>query len=360
MARVDVVMPAYNAAATIAEAIRSLQVQTLSDIGMIIVDDGSTDQTGAIVKELAAADERIRVVTQPNRGIVEARNEALRQCGAEYVACLDADDIAAPDRLERQVAYLDAHPECIAVGGAVQHIDVSGVPLTGVPPTAPLQNADPERAPALEPYIVQSTLMMRRAEVDAIGGYRHVPNSEDSDLYWRLSERGVLVNLPDIVGKYRVHASSASSSIVSGRVMAVGSQLGALSVLRRRAGAPDLEFRFELLGDLRAARTLAAMTELASQDLAPQEAERLRLCAGAKLMEMACYRPYELDESDCGFIRAALPFSERLNPKHRMDLNWYVTVTAARLLRKRMWREATILTPPKHYAVAAARALLQR
>jgi glycosyltransferase involved in cell wall biosynthesis len=360
MARVDVVVPAYNAAATISEAVRSLQAQTLSDIRIIIVDDGSADQTAAILNELAAADTRIHVVTQSNRGIVEARNEALRHCTAAYVACLDADDIAFPGRLERQVAYFDVHPECVALGGAVEHIDVTGADVIGAPQAAPPQNADLERAPALEPYIVQSTLMVRRADVEAIGGYRHVPNSEDADLYWRLSERGALINLPDVLGKYRVHVASASSSIVSGRAMAIGSQLGAISALRRRAGRPDLIFSFELLGELKSAETLVAMTEIGSRGLASDEAERLRLSAGAKLMEMALYRPYELDEGDCAFIRAALPSAERLNPRHQLDLRWYVTVTAARLLRKGLWREAAVLTPPKHYALAAARAFLQR
>jgi hypothetical protein len=360
MARVDVIVTAYNAATTLGAALESLLSQNMRDMRVIVVDDGSTDGTAQILAGFAANDERVTVVAQPNRGIVDARNEALRHCSAEYVAILDADDIALPGRLERQLAYMQAHPACIALGGAVEHVDEAGTPVSGFIQPGPPAAADAAKAPALEPYIIPSTMLARRADLLAAGGYRHVPNSEDSDLCWRLRERGQLVNAPDVFAQYRMHSGSVSSSIVGARAMAVGSQLGALSALRRKAGRTDLAFTLDLLPALKQAQTLDAMTAIASKNLDRQECEHLRLAAGAKLMEMARYRPYELDAADCAFIRAALPIAVRLSPANQKELVWYVTVTAARLMRKGMWREALTLTPLRHLPVVLGRLATMR
>lgn len=358
MALVDVLMPAYNAAATVREAIESLRAQTLRDIRVIVVDDGSTDQTPAILADLAAQDARVCVFTKQNGGIVEARNDALGNAQADFIACLDSDDIAFPDRLERTLGYLHAHPECVAVGGAVEHVDLQGRTLLGLPQPGDPADADAARAPALEPYMIHSTLMARRSDVVAVGGYRHVPNSEDSDLFWRLSERGKLVRLPDILSKYRVHDESVSSSLHSGRIMALGSQLGALSALRRRAGRADLVFSLALHEALKRAASLEEMAAIASPDLDESERGHLRIAAACKFMELARYRPFEPSRDDCRFIRAALPFAARLTAQNKKIVNWYITVTAARLMRKNMLTEALALTPPGQYPVAAARSLL--
>ena len=360
MARVDVLIPAYNAAATLREAIESVRAQTIEDIRIVVLNDGSTDETPAIAAEMATQDRRVVLVDTPNRGIVEARNAALRNATSEFIACLDADDIAFPSRLERELAYLAEHPECVAVGSHVEHVDESGVVLPGMTQSVDPAHADPATAPALEPYIIQSTLLARRADIEAVGGYRHVPNSEDSDLFWRLAERGALVNLTEKLGKYRVHTASVSSSIVNGRLMAVGSQLGAMSAMRRRAGRADLTFSYDLHFAMKKATTLEGMWSLAAEQLEAEEARHLRIAAATKLMELARYRPYELDAADCAFIRAALSYAARLSQQNRREVEWYVTVTAARLVRKGMLSEALTLTPPKNYPVAAARLLLSR
>jgi glycosyltransferase involved in cell wall biosynthesis len=360
MARVDVLIPAYNAAVTLREAVESVLAQSERDIRVVIVNDGSTDDTGELAADLARTDARVHVVTTQNQGIVEARNEALRHAGAEFIACLDADDVAFPSRIERELAYLAEHPECVAVGSGVEHVDEHGAPLSGMTQPPPPESADPARAPALEPYIIQSTLLARRAHIEAVGGYRHVPNSEDSDLFWRLAERGKLVNLAEKLGRYRVHTASVSSSVVNGRIMAIGSQLGALSAMRRRAGRADLTFSYAMHMALKSAQAMQTMCEIASEQLNTEEAQHLRIAASAKLMELANYRPYELDAADCAFVRAALPFAKRLTAQNQKEIGWYVTVTAARLLRKGKFGEAFALTPPQNYPVAAARALLSR
>lgn len=360
MAKIDVLIPAYNAAGTLREAIESLQRQTVADIRILVVNDGSTDSTAALLDEISLADPRVHVITKANDGIVEARNDGFNACTAEFFACLDADDVVLPDRFERQLAYLHAHPDCVAVGGHVAHIDEHGAPLAGLPQPGQSSLVNAASAPAVEPYIVHSTLMARRADVAAAGGYRHVPNSEDSDLFWRLGERGSLFIIPETMAKYRVHAASISSSIVNGRIMAIGSQLGALSALRRRAGKPDLAFPRALHAAMKAAVTLEGMFKPAAAGLATDEADHLRIASATKLMELARYRPFEPDTADCAFIRSALPHAGTLSARNQREVKWYITTTAARLMRKGKWAEVFTLTPPKSYPAATARMLLAR
>lgn len=358
--RVDVLIPAYNVAATLREAVESVRAQSLRDIRILIVDDGSTDETPAILSELGGADPRIEIITRANGGIVEALNEGLRACGAPYVARFDADDVCYPDRLKLQFEYLEAHPDCVAVGGLVDHMDERGAPLQGLPQPGDPGAADAGKIPALEPYIIHPFLMARREAMVGAGAYRYVHNSEDSDLYWRLAEQGRLHNLDQKLGRYRVHTGSVSSSIINGRIMALFSQLGAISALRRRAGRPDLVFRRAALAECRAAVTLEGMFALVAADLDHDEREHLRVAAGAKLMELARYRPYELEHSDCRFIRGARLHASRLSVANQAELHWYVSVTAGRLLRKGKFAETLALTHAGEWPLALARAILGR
>ena len=97
--RIDVVIPAFNASRTVKSAVTSIQQQTLTDIRIIVVDDGSTDDTASIVRGIRAVDDRVRLVSRQNGGIADARNSGLAECRGELIAWLDADDLAAPDRL---------------------------------------------------------------------------------------------------------------------------------------------------------------------------------------------------------------------------------------------------------------------
>lgn len=355
MATIDVLMPAYNAAATIEDAVNSLRAQTFPDFRLIVIDDGSADETPAILARLAALDPRIHVVRQQNAGIVEARNTALSHADAEFIACLDSDDISLPNRLEVTLAYLRAHPECVAVGSRVQHIDEAGNPLTGT-----VQPGDPEEArvdtiPARDPYIIHSTLLTRRAEVEAVGGYRHVSFSEDTDLFWRLGERGKLVILPETLALYRVHTSSVSSSLHSGRVMAVGCQLGAQSAARRRSGKPDLAFSKEAHEALKKQPGLEQMVASVSGDFDEATGKHFRMAVAVKLMEMARMRPFEPDRDDCAYIRHAWQFAGQLDTENRNQFSWYLGVTAARLIRAGQLGAALTLLPPRFIPIALAR-----
>ena len=307
-AKVDVLIPAYNAEKTLVTAIRSIQDQTVQDIRLIVVNDGSTDRTGEVLRKIAAADPRVVAIDTPNRGIVGALNLALAQATAPIVARHDADDLAFPDRFERQLAYLEQHPDCIAVGGDVYHIDETGRRTGGLTTLAGEVKPDADAIPAVEPYLMHPFLMIRRAALVAADGYRYVLHSEDSDLYWRLLGQGRLYTLPGPMGEYRIHAGGISSaSVHNGRVGSVYAELGALSYRRRRAGLEDISFPQEAVEEIRRQRTLENILAYVDDQLTPQERARLRLSVAAKLIENATYRSYLLEAEDCAWIAAAMP-----------------------------------------------------
>ena len=117
---VSVVIPVHNAARYLTAAINSILNQTYRDLEVVTVDDGSTDSSGAILAHCATRDSRIRVITRNNTGIVGALNDGIAAAHGDLIARMDADDISLPRRLERQVAYLTDHPECVA-GGRATH-----------------------------------------------------------------------------------------------------------------------------------------------------------------------------------------------------------------------------------------------
>jgi GT2 family glycosyltransferase len=357
---VDIVVPVFNGATTITEAIESLQRQTFTNFRIIVVDDGSTDQTPEVLAALRARDSRITVVTQPNGGIADALNAGLRLCQAEFVARQDADDISHPSRLAMELDYLRSHPDCVAVSGAVRHIDEQGRFLGTVQRFPQPDRADPRWAPSREPYLMHPFLMVRRADLQAVGGYRYVHYSEDTDLYWRLQERGAMQNLDTPLGKYRVHTRSISSaSIINGRIMASSSQLAGLSALRRRTGRADLHFPKEAITEYRNARTLLKLWELTKRQLDDDEARYLRIAMASKLLELSSYRPYELEFSDCQFIRGALDELSRLPHPNRKDLSRLYARAGARLLISGRFREMATLTPPRLYLPMIMRALFR-
>jgi len=357
---VDILLPVFNGAVTITEAIESLQRQTFTNFRIIVVDDGSTDQTPEVLAALAARDSRITVLTQSNGGIVDALNAGLRLCQAEFVARQDADDISDPSRLAVELDYLRSHPDCVAVSGAVKHIDEQGQLLGTVQRFPQPDRADPRWAPSREPYLMHPFLMVRRADLQAIGGYRYVYYSEDTDLCWRLQERGAMQNLDMPLGKYRVHTRSISSaSIINGRIMASSSQLAGLSALRRRMGRADLHFPKDAITEYRNAQTLSKLWELGKRQLDDDEARYLRIAVASKLLELSDYRPYEFEFSDCQFIRGALDELSRLSPPNRKDLSRLYARGGARLLISGRFREMATLTPPRLYLPMIIRALFK-
>src|SRR4051812_48570442 len=127
---ISVLLPAYNAARYVTEAVETILAQTYADFEFLIVDDGSTDDTSRILARNAGRDPRIQLVSRPHTGVVIALNDRLARARGEFVARMDADDVAMPTRFDRQMRYLTDHPDCVMVGSRVLVIDSGGVPLT--------------------------------------------------------------------------------------------------------------------------------------------------------------------------------------------------------------------------------------
>jgi glycosyltransferase involved in cell wall biosynthesis len=357
---VDVLLPVFNGASTIAQAIQSLQHQTVTGIRIVVIDDGSTDQTPQILASIAEQDSRIEVITKSNDGIVDALNAGLARCQGEFVARQDADDISHPSRFSLQIAHLQSDPECVAVSGAFTHIDEQGRASDVVYSFPQPELADPRWAPSREPYLMHPFLMARRKDLQAVGGYRYVYHSEDVDLYWRLLERGKLHNLNAVLGSYRMHAKSISSeSTLNGRISALSSQLAGLSARRRRESRTDIDFPKEAISEYRRAQTLSKIYEIAVRQLDDDESRYLRIAVAAKLLELASYRPYQLDLDDCRFARDARHERKILSAPNQRQLGRLYAATTARLVRKRLFREAIELAPPSLYMPAAGRLVIR-
>ena len=208
---ISVVMPVYNYARYVAQAVESILAQTFTDFEFLIIDDGSTDRSLAILNRYAGRDPRIRLVSRPNTGLVAALNEGLGLARGELIARMDADDVALPQRFEIQAAYLRAHPAVVCVGGQIMKIDAAGRDLypchEGMDHEAIQDLALTGSCP-----LAHASVMMRRAAVLAVGGYREeFTHAEDIDLWLRLGEgAGRMANLPQVILKYRIHDKSVS------------------------------------------------------------------------------------------------------------------------------------------------------
>lgn len=229
--RVTVVMPVRNGGAYLERAVESILGQTLTDFEFVIVDDGSTDETAEVLGRYRDADPRVRVHRREQAGLVASLNCGWREARAGYIARMDADDIAFPERLARQVEFLDRHPGIALVGSAVVRIDASGQPIKrNVCPTSHAEIVE-----ALREYscFTHPSVMLRASALAAVGGYRPAYRAaEDYDLWLRLSERYELANLPDPLLYYRVYPDQVSVRQLEQQIVSV---VGARAAARQRA-----------------------------------------------------------------------------------------------------------------------------
>ena len=192
--RVSVVLAVRDGAPWVGDAVRSILAQTLSDLELIVIDDGSTDDTPQTLASFV--DARLRVARRTRLGLTRSLNEGVSLTHAPLIARLDADDVAASDRLARQVAFLDAHPEVGLLGTGATEIDTNGRDIGRVVP--PVGDAAIRRALIRRNVFVHSSVMVRRQALVAAGGYDAAfPVAQDYDLWLRLARITRLANLPE-------------------------------------------------------------------------------------------------------------------------------------------------------------------
>lgn len=187
-------MPVLDGAATLRVALESALGQTHGDIEVVLVDDGSSDSSLEIARRLARSDPRLRVFARPHGGLVEALNAGLEVCRGDFVARLDADDVAMPTRIARQLACFEADSALSVVDAQVRFVRSEGAVPGGMQRYAEsinrcLEPEDFARLRFLESMVVHPAATLRRAALESVGGYR-CNGPEDFDLWLRLHERG--------------------------------------------------------------------------------------------------------------------------------------------------------------------------
>lgn len=230
MPRVTVLMAAYNAMAHLHEAVQSIQAQTYDDWKLIVVNDGSQDGTGEYLDALD--DPRIAIIHQQNMGLAQSLNRALSECDSEYAARMDADDIAFPDRLAKQVQFLDEHPAVGLVGTQIQRLGESKVDGGSALPTTHQEIVDA----LMETHhaMCHPTIMCRTSIMKTVGGYWENGLGEEWDLFLKIGEKTELANLNEVLLSYRIHTGSLNGKRLE--EMRLGIAYACEASRRRRQG----------------------------------------------------------------------------------------------------------------------------
>lgn len=235
-------MPAYNAAPWIAETIASLLAQTFEDFELLIGDDGSTDDTKSIIETYAKQDQRIKMLALNHGGVVAARNTLLQASRGQFVMFHDADDLSVPERMQRQVQYLQEHPNCVGVSSNI--LKFNGTPVWPAaidvqkPPTLHPRNSKLSGLGYHKKNFPFPACMVRTSVAQTLGGFRaYFSYAEDADFIYRLEEQGELAVLDETLFLYRQHASNTSKR--APYLQTESSVLSRTFARRRRQGKTD-------------------------------------------------------------------------------------------------------------------------
>ncbi len=200
---ISIIMSVFNGGRHLYAATQSMLDQSFRDFEFLILNDGSTDDSSSVLRQFATRDARIKLIERENRGLVASLNELVIAAKAPLLARMDCDDISTPQRLEKQITFMRAHPEVGVLGTNTHELEDDGRMLNCVdfhPTTAAQVTVALEHGPPL----CHPSILMRTDLVRAAGGYREAfRHAEDYDLWLRLSEVTDLVNLPDRLLLYR-------------------------------------------------------------------------------------------------------------------------------------------------------------
>ena len=203
--KITVLMPAYNAAGYIAEAITSVLGQSFRDFELLIINDGSTDKTVEVIRSFS--DGRIVLIEQENLGVAAALNKGLQLARAEYIARFDADDICFPNRLEEQYNFIMAHPEYIVVGSAAEYIDAQGNYIFTHQPKGRTDQQIKQLSYKTCPFI-HASVLYRKDVVMHIGYNVDAHSFEDHLLWQQVKAAGKMYNLTEPLLSVRLNPGS--------------------------------------------------------------------------------------------------------------------------------------------------------
>lgn len=240
MPKVTVILPVFNSEKYLCDSVNSILAQTYRDIELLIHDDGSSDRSLKLLQDIASQDPRVQLTSGANRGITPTLNYLLSRANGQYIARMDADDISLPERIERQVEFLDAHPEIDVVGCFVTLIDPKGRSIATF--EQPTIHEDIDAAHLMGKVVINHpSAMYRKSAIMRIGGYNEeYVFAQDIDLWLRMAEFGKLSNIPVPLLLYRLHFASIGAAK---RSVQVGSHARALTDAYERRGIdrpPDL------------------------------------------------------------------------------------------------------------------------
>lgn len=253
--KVSIIMPVYNAERYLIEAIESLLGQTFRDFELLVVNDVSEDGTEAIVRRYAAKDTRIRLLqNSKGKGVAGGINTGLENARGEYIARADGDDINRPNRLEKQVEYLDRNPDIYLVGGGYAPFNENGHRIDAFHPVSPYEIAWHF---VTNTFFCHPSVMFRRTVYEACGPYPAV-DAEDFAYFSLVVKRFPCTNLQMILLDYRESLTNRSHEAKERIVASVRTQARSNYVLRLgKDDGFDLFFRYQNGGILRYSDFLA-------------------------------------------------------------------------------------------------------
>jgi len=240
---ISVLMPVYNSALFLPEAIESILAQSFKNFELIIIDDGSTDNSLEIAKSYSDTDEKIQVFFQSNIGISKSRNRLLSLSKGKYIAWMDSDDISLPERLAIQYDYLTLNNDVVALGVGTEFIDEDGMKICEWRMPATHEEIDRAHINGQGGAITFASSMMLKSSLEKAGGFDEgVTGAEDLCLFLRLAEEGQLANVSKTLYQYRQHINSISHASKQ-RIFEDNQRVVKAAYIRR-----GLEFK-GLLGD---------------------------------------------------------------------------------------------------------------
>ena len=307
---VSVIIPAHNSADFIVTAVESVLAQTFADYEIVVVDDGSTDDTREVLKQFEG---RIVYLHQQNRGVSAARNAGIRRARGELVCLLDADDIWRPEKLARQTALMAARPTLGLLfadaeeseGPTVQKSSILKTMMFGPESLSQIPLQDAFRKLLTENFIPTSTVMMRKTCLETAGLFdEDLPNAEDRDMWLRMSSQFPIGCVPEVLAIKRSHGANISTRTA----MALQSRIAVWGQCRRRfptLAPPQLYDR--LLAD--------AHQQLGYLLLANEDRRGARRCAVASVRHAVRYvagtksrLPYRWSLSIALFLLSLIPW----------------------------------------------------